>query len=207
MLRFSPTLWLRKYNKKFQISDKREIHDLLFDMDLLIYYVVGKPIPEGLVKRKTIQPHPANVSAAVTTRCHTFTSSTSWNEDKSNRVPLLSAFMGAVSSKEDEMMLFDVANLLEDPDPSQFPLGSPSFFRGDEPPVDATLLDKTSADLCNMHILNTPDFQRTERKWFEFPNFALDSHTSLRLLRLIPRIGRGDKGQDRGRRTQSQNGS
>jgi len=105
--------------------------------------------------------------------------------------PRLGTFMGAIASKEDEVMVFDVGNLLEDPAaPHNDEIGV-SYFLDDDlnfPAVDTALLDKSSADLCNVDLLNSAEVERTEPpEWFEYPDLTVDS---------IPPFDLSDSSQD-----------
>lgn len=113
--------------------------------------------------------------SAATSGSPSFASSTSGVEDiKPLRVPPLSAFMGAIPTKDDEVMLFDVANLLEDSTPcnayDDYPYSFGMNGEMEDCPIDSALLDKASADLCNMHILNTPELERTDS--LDFPDLV-----------------------------------
>jgi len=83
-------------------------------------------------------------------------------EEDCNPPARIGVLLGAHVSHGDQPMLFDIASLFNDPEPH--PVHQPAFLSRDieQPPRTRGLLDKGSANLCNMHHIQIEQKEEEE---------------------------------------------
>jgi len=89
------------------------------------------------------------------------------DNEKVDPAARLGMILGTITSRGDKPLIFDIANLLKDPTPHSLTRPPYLSWEAEEGPAHTGLLDKASADLCNMTCIEMEAEPKPEvEPWF-----------------------------------------